>query len=121
MSETIYPLKDQGGQTLYAGEIELNIPAPVNMKTALILYNSLDAIPELKLLFSKGTFSQGAVIMVELEKPIPLIETLLSKIPNVEIIPEKSEMEGIETMNLNSGNMKENKEKTRIKLVLKGT
>ena len=80
------PLK-QGGQTLYAGEVELAIAMPVDLVTVSKLYNHLQTMPELRILRTTGSWDQGTTITVVLDKPIPLI-SIISKIPGVEVTPE---------------------------------
>lgn len=88
MDNTTYSLSDEEKQALYVGEVELSIATPVDLKMASKLYNSLQTIPESRILLTRGTVSRGAAITIVLDKPIRLIETLSSKLPDVVIIPE---------------------------------
>jgi hypothetical protein len=74
-------------QALYTGEVELDIPVPVELKLVSKLYNYLQTIPELKILHTRGSWDRGTTITVVLDKPMPLI-SLISKIPDVEVTPE---------------------------------
>ena len=106
-------------QSLYAGEVELVIPMPVELKLVSKLYNYLQMIPELKILHTRGSWDQGTTITVVLEKPMPLI-SLISKTPGVEVTPEQLEKDEVATgkssLLLRGG---EKKVRGRIKLVLK--
>lgn len=77
-----------GDATPYTGEVELNIGAPVDLKVVSALYNSLQTIPELRILHTRGSAERGTAIIVVLNKPLPLIDILLSKLPRVELVPE---------------------------------
>ena len=81
-------------QALYTGEIELDIPVPVELKMVSKLYNYLQTIPELKILRTRGSWDRGTTITVVLDKPMPLI-SLISKIPDVEVTPELLQKDGL--------------------------
>ena len=108
----------QDSQTLYAGEVELAIAIPVELKMVSRLYNHLQTIPELKILQTRGSWERGTTITVVLDKPIPLI-SLISKIPGVEVTPElpqkDSSVKGTPSSLLRAGG----KGVKRIKLALK--
>ncbi|MFC1984061.1 hypothetical protein ACFLVO_03515 [Chloroflexota bacterium] len=74
-------------QTLYAGEVELAIAMPVELKMVSKLYNYLQTIPDIKVLRTTGSWDRGTTITVVADKPIPLISRI-SEIPDVEVIPE---------------------------------
>jgi len=80
-------LKLGDSQTLYAGEVELAIALPVELKMVSKLYNYLQTVPEIKILHTRGSWDRGTTITVVLDKPIPLI-SIISKIPGVEVTPE---------------------------------
>ena len=91
VGEEIDPaLLKQGKQALYAGEVELAVAMPVNLKMISKLYDHLQTIPELRILHTGGSWDQGTTITVVLEKQIPLI-SLMSKLPGVEATPELSQ------------------------------
>jgi len=83
-------LKSVDSQALYTGEVELAIAMPVELKMVSKLYNYLQTIPEIKILRTTGSWDRGTAIAVVLDKPIPLI-SIISKIPDVEVIPELSQ------------------------------
>ncbi len=87
------PLKHDS-QTLYAGEVELAIAKPVDPKMASKLYNYLQTTPGIKLVQASGTWERGTTITVVLDKPVPLISTISSKIPEAEATAERPEKDG---------------------------
>lgn len=86
----ITQLKPEDSQALYAGEIELTIAVPAELKTVTKFYNHLQTIPDLKILYTRGSWDQGTTITVALDKPIPLL-VLISKIAGIKVIPELSQ------------------------------
>ena len=99
-----------GSQTLYTGEVELAISVPVDLKMVSKLYNYLQTTPEIKIVRTIGSWDQGTTITVVLDKPIPLISVISSKIPEVKATPERPEKDGF---------VKGKKGVRRIKLALK--
>ncbi len=82
---------EQKGQTIYDGEVRLILDAPVNMKMALELFDALQTIRELKLLYTIGSPSRSIVFNIEIEKPIPFIDMILSKVPGAVVMPRIQE------------------------------
>ena len=80
-------LRLEDSQALYAGEIELIIAAPVELKTLTKLYNYLQTTPDIKILYTRGSWDSGTNITVSIDNPVPLISFLL-KIPGVSVVPE---------------------------------
>jgi len=74
-------------QAVYGGEVELIIASPVELKLVSRLYNYLQTIPELRILYTRGSWDQGTTITVVLEKPMPLI-SIIAETPGVDAIPE---------------------------------
>jgi len=111
-------LKPGDSQTLYAGEVELAIAIPVELKMVSKLYNYLQTIPDIKILRTTGSWDRGTTITVVADKPIPLI-SIISKIPGVEVISEvpqqDSSVKKVSSSRLRAGG----KEVKRIKLTLK--
>jgi len=111
-------LKPGDSQTLYAGEVELAIAIPVELKMVSKLYNYLQTIPDIKILRTTGSWDRGTTITVVADKPIPLI-SIISKIPGVEVISEvpqqDSSVKRVSSSRLRAGG----KEVKRIKLTLK--
>jgi len=81
-------------QTPFTGEVELAIDIPVDLKMVSTLYSCLQAIPELRIVHTRGSTNRGTIITVVLNKPLPLISLISSKLPGVELIPETPEKEG---------------------------
>ncbi len=86
----------QNGQSLYAGEVELIIAVPVELKSVSKLNSYLQTVPDLRILYTRGSWDRGTTITVVLEKSMPLI-SILSETPGVEVIPELLEQDGLKT------------------------
>ena len=48
------------------------------------LYNYLQTTPDLKILYTKGSWDRGTTIMISLEKPLPLVG-MISNIPGIRV------------------------------------
>ncbi len=103
-------LLKQDSHPLYTGQVELTVAKPVDLKMVSKLYNYLQVTPEIKLARTSGSWDRGTTITVTLDKPIPLISVLSSKIPEAEVTPERPEMDGF---------VKGKRGVRRIKLALK--
>ncbi len=103
---------------MYAEDIEIAIAVPVDPVAVSKLYNSLQTTPEIKILYTRGSWDRGTVITVTLEKPLPLLD-IISNIPGMEVTPietpEKDTIKGAPSALL-GGDKKETK---RIDLKLK--
>ncbi|GAI91953.1 unnamed protein product, partial [marine sediment metagenome] len=75
----------QKDQTVYNGEVELDIDAPVDLNMLSKLYDSLQTISQLRILRTSGSVKQGTTITIVLEKPMPLIDILSSNIPRIQV------------------------------------
>ncbi|MFC1990229.1 hypothetical protein ACFLVW_06745, partial [Chloroflexota bacterium] len=113
-------LQKLDSQTLYAGEVELTIASQAELQLVARLYNYLQTIPELKILYTKGSWDKGTTIAIVLEKPLPLISILLET-SGVTVTPELLEKDAL--MKGKSGPLPREvgKEVKRIKLILKET
>ncbi len=100
----------QNSHSLYTGEVELAVAKPVDLKMVSKLYNYLQVTPEIKLAHTSGSWDRGTTITVTLDKPIPLISVLSSKIPEAKVTSERPEMDGF---------VKGKRGVRRIKLALK--
>ena len=69
-------------EALYANEVELNLRPPVDSAMISDLFNHLQAMPELRILRTIGSWDRGTTITVSLERPMPLIK-MLSEFPKV--------------------------------------
>lgn len=118
--ETESSLPEEGSsQTTYSGEVELDISMPVDLKMVSKLYNSLQTIPELRILHTRGSVNQGTTITVVLEKPVPLINIILSRVPGINAIPELPSKDSSVKGKSNSVLGKNKEGVRRIKLALK--
>ena len=81
-------LQDNDGHILLTGEIELVIPGPINIKMASKLYNILQTIPEVRVTVTRGTINHGATIVVSIDKQIPFIQMLSTKLPDVKLVTD---------------------------------
>lgn len=104
------------GQMPFVGEVELAIGVPVDLKMVSALYSTLQTIPELRILTTRGSASSGTVITVVLNKPLPLPNLISAKMPNIELVAEAPEKEGGRSGLLGQGKKFPTK---RIKLVQK--
>lgn len=96
--------------SLYAGEVELVLGTPVTPNLVAKLYNYLQMTPEIKFIRTSGSWNRGTTITVALDKPIPLISVISSKIPEAKVTPEQ----------LGKGDLvKERKGVRRINIALK--
>lgn len=86
-------LKDYS-QTLYSEEVEIVMAVPVEPRLVPKLYKYLQAIPELKILHTKGSWDRGITITVVLDKPILLVG-IMSKLPGIEVTPEIPQSDSI--------------------------
>ncbi len=107
-------------QAPYAGEIEFEIAMPVDSRMVYKLYEHLQTVPELKILHTKGSWDGGTTIAIGLDKPTPL-DSIISKILGVEVIPELSEKDGLAEGVSSSLRGARRSGVKRIKLTLKET
>ena len=91
MEETEPTVLKPDSKALYAGEVELAVTVPVDLKLVSKLYNGLQTIPELRILHTIGSVNQGTIITVVLDKPMPLAKLIASKVPGIAVIPELPE------------------------------
>ena len=82
-------LTKEDRNSLYTGEVELAIDVPVDPNMVAKLYNYLQTTPEIKFVRTSGSWNRGTTITVVLDKPIPLISVISSKIPEAEVTPEQ--------------------------------
>ena len=83
-------LPELDSRVLYTGEVELIIVAPVELQLVSRLYNYLQTVPDLKVLYTRGSWDRGTTITVVLEKPLPLVSIILET-PGVEVTPAQLE------------------------------
>jgi len=105
-------------QALYAGQVDLVIPSPVELKLVSRFYNYLHTIPELRILYTRGSWDRDTTITVVLDKPIPLISVIL-KTPGVEVTPELLEKDVLAKERPSLLLKGEKRAAKRIKLILK--
>lgn len=80
--------------SLYTGEVELAVANPVAPKMVAKLYGYLQTTPEIKFVRTSGSWDRGTTITIVLDKPIPLVSVLSSKIPEAKVVPERPEKDG---------------------------
>ncbi len=105
-------------QTSYAGEVELAIAIPVELKTVSKFYNHLQTIPDIKILRTTGSWDRGTTITVVADKPILLISEI-SKVPGVEVIAELLQQDSSVKGSARSRQRAGGKGVKKIKLTLK--
>ena len=113
--ESVAPILDE--KELYRGEVEFVIPPQTELQLVSKVYDYLLTIPDLRILYTKGSWDQGTIITVTMEQPMPLMRLML-KIPGVAVTPNLVEEDTsvVEKSSLSPGE----KEKIvkRIKLIL---
>ncbi|MFC2056279.1 hypothetical protein ACFLTO_01770 [Chloroflexota bacterium] len=105
-------------QALYNGEVELTITVPINPVAMSRLYNHLQTTPEIKILYTSGSWDRGTTIAVTLDKPLPLID-VISKIPGIDVTLGSSQTNNLAKGTSGTLRGTERKEVTRIDLTLK--
>jgi hypothetical protein len=95
----------------------MSVEVPVNLVAVSKLYNYLQSTPDLKVLYTKGSWDKATTIMISMDKPMPIID-MISKIPGIKVTARTShsdsEIKGAQASLL--GTKKD--EITRISLVL---
>jgi hypothetical protein len=102
----------RGKGSLYAGEVELVLGVPMDPNLVAKLYNYLQMTPEIKFVRTSGSWNRGATITVTVDKPIPLVSVLSSKLPEAAVTPAPPEKGDL---------AKKGKGVRRINIALKGS
>lgn len=84
-------LTTEESQSPYAGEVDINVEVPIEPTLVAKLYNFLQTTPEVKFVRTVGSWNRGSTITVMLDKPIPLLAALVTKLPGASISPERPE------------------------------
>ncbi|MEE8419086.1 MAG: hypothetical protein V3S02_03130, partial [Dehalococcoidales bacterium] len=71
---------------IFGGEVELAISVPVDPVAVSKLYNQLQSTPDMKILYTRGSWDRGTTITVSLEKPLPLIGIIFG-ISGIKVTP----------------------------------
>ncbi|MCZ6790108.1 MAG: hypothetical protein O7D33_09290 [Chloroflexi bacterium] len=71
---------------MYNGEVDLILTPPVDFARVSELYTHLQALPEVRVLHTAGSWEQGTVVTVIIDKAGPLIGPL-KKMPTIEAKP----------------------------------
>lgn len=105
-------------QTMYSENVELAVNIPIEPAALSRFYNNLEMTPEIKVLYTSGSWERGTIITVSLEKPIPLLE-IITNIQGLDVSvlePQQRDNSKRSTVNLLGNNKKKI---TRIDLFLK--
>ncbi|MFC1874530.1 hypothetical protein ACFLYX_04435, partial [Chloroflexota bacterium] len=86
-------VKKMNKSAIYNGEIEMIMDSTVELKLVSQFYNYLQKVPELRVLYTRGSWDQGTTIAVVLEKPMPLIK-VLTEVPGMAITPQPYDKSG---------------------------
>ncbi len=81
-------------QSPYTGEVELVVEVPVEPAMVSKLYNYLQTTAEVKFVRTVGSWNKGSSITIVLDKPIPLVSVLASKLPEANVVPEQTVRNG---------------------------
>jgi len=98
-------------KSLYTGEVDLAVEVPVKPTMVATLYNYLQTTPEIKFVRTTGSWNKGSTITVVLDKPIPLISVLASRLPEADVLPERPDL---------NGHVRDRRGMRRISISLKG-
>ena len=88
VGETLQGELVRDATSFFEGQVELVIPPPVTAAKVTELYNHLQSTPDCKVLGCAGSWEQGAVVTIEVERPLPLV-SFLSGISTAEVVPPK--------------------------------
>jgi len=77
---------------LYTGNVEISVEVPVNLVAVSKLYNYLQTTPDVKVMYTKGSWDKATIIMVSVDKPLPLID-MISRIPGITVTAKTSRKE----------------------------
>jgi hypothetical protein len=80
--------------SLYSGEVELTVEAPLEPTMISKLYNFLQTTPEIKFIRTTGSWNKGSIITIMLDKPLSLLSILAAKLPEADVMPEQPETGG---------------------------
>jgi len=87
----------EASQAIFTGEVEIVVGVPVDPNIVTKLYGYLQTTPQIKFVRTAGSWNKGTSISVVLEKKIPLVAELTSRIPEAMITgqpPEPGKKEG---------------------------
>ncbi len=83
--EAFSELTEEEAKALYIGEVDIVVPTPVDAKMMSQLHRYLQTTPEIKLVRTAGSMGRGTVVTIAIDKPVPLIDALSSRIPDAAI------------------------------------
>ena len=92
--EMFSELTEEEAQALYIGEVDIVVPTPVDAKLMSQLHRYLQTTPEIKLVRTAGSMGRGTVVTIAIDKPVPLIGALSSRIPDAAIALERRRRDG---------------------------
>ena len=81
-------------QSPYTGEVELIVEVPVEPTMVSKLYDYLQTTSEIKFVRTVGSWNKGSTITIVLDKSIPLLSVLAAKLPEANVVPERTERSG---------------------------
>lgn len=102
-------------EAIYNGEIELAISVPVDPAAVSKLYNYIQSTPDMKILYTRGSWDKGTVITVALDKPMPFIG-MISRISGLQIGPSVPQKDNVIKGSSSSLLGAKRKEVTRVDL-----
>ena len=97
-------------RSLYTGEVDLSVEVPVEPTMVANLYNYLQTTPEIKFVRTAGSWNKGSTITIVLDKPIPLVSEIASRLPEADVLPERPDI---------NSNMRDRRGVRRISISLK--
>jgi len=81
--ESVTPPAAPDDATPFEGEVKIAVPPPVDMAQLIRLRRNLQDVSHLKIRRTDGSWNEGSVITMLINKPLPLI-SLLKEMPEVE-------------------------------------
>ena len=78
-------ITESSNEPLFQGEVKLIVITPANVGTVLKLYNYLQTLPDIKLVYTSGTRDTEISIALDIDKPAPLLN-IISKVGGVSLV-----------------------------------
>jgi len=88
IEETGSDIVGQDNESLYTGKVEIDLSLLADKDIMAKLYRYLSRTPDIKSSRTVASSDNGVIVTVMLDKPLTLVETLSSEIPEVHVIGE---------------------------------
>ena len=94
-TESMTQTAEPSSEPLFTGEMKLIVIPPAKLGTVLKLYNYLQSLPDIKVVYTDGARDVRIVIRIAVDKPTPVIN-LISKVGGVILATEDTPDESAE-------------------------